>query len=450
MTAWLHIVGVGEAGVAALPPATRTVIKFAETVLGPARFLSQLDAEMDEATGVPANALVSTDSVERRNFEAVARALLEQETVPALAVKPAQQKRDAELRNFIEWEGPLEGMLTQVQRLRDTPTVILASGDPMWFGIGATLSKHLDAAEFEVHPHPSAFQLAAAAMRWPLQHIATVSLHGRPLELIHPLILPGNRILALTSDADTAFRVADLLSARGYAESMMTVLEALGGPDERTIAAKAVDFADQSIGDFYVLAVDCVAEAGAPLLPGVPGLPDSAFASDGQLTKREVRAATLAKLAPAPGQLLWDVGAGTGSIAVEWMRSARDMEAIAFEEDGERRSLIAQNATALGVPGLRIEPGEAPDSLTGKPEPDRLKHRQQARPVVAIRIRSMRCQRVPSRRVARPSEAASRSSARAIASCRVAAMTSRRRPSRRRWVEHSKPPMNQLFSGEPA
>jgi precorrin-6Y C5,15-methyltransferase (decarboxylating) len=240
----------------------------------------------------------------------------------------------------------------------------------MWFGIGATLAKHLAPDEFEVHPHPSAFQLAAAAMRWPLQHVSVVSLHGRPLELIHPLIQPGNRILALTSDSDTAFRVADLLSARGYASSILTVLENLGGGEARTVSSRAEDFAANSIGDFYVLAVDCAASSDAPLLPAVAGLPDDAFVSDGQLTKREIRAATIAKLAPTPGAMLWDVGAGMGSVAIEWLRAARDTEAIAFESEESRIEMIGRNATALGVPGLRIEEGEAPKSLSHMPPPD--------------------------------------------------------------------------------
>lgn len=369
MTAWLHIVGVSEAGIGALPPATRTIISFAETVLGPARFLSQLDVEMAEETGAPSRAVSTTDFVDRRGLEAVARALLE-DSLTTTDERGAAHRPAGEMRNLVEWEGSLEKMIAQVERLRDTPTVILASGDPMWFGIGATLSKHLEPEEFEVHPSPSAFQLAAAALRWPLQHVATLSLHARPAELIHPLIQPGHRILALTTDAETAFKVADILSARGYAESEMTVLEALGGPEERTITSKAIDFAEASIGDFYVLGIDCVADPEAPLFATVPGLPDEAFVSDGQLTKREIRAATLAKLAPAPGALLWDVGAGSGSIAIEWMRAARDTDAIAFERDDKRRKMIAANANALGVPTLRIEAGEAPLSLAGMPAPD--------------------------------------------------------------------------------
>lgn len=307
MTPWLTVIGVGEGEVPPLPRA--------ETVLGPARLKTR---------------------------------------VPKL----------------VEWQSPkLDAMLEQILIHRGTPTLVLASGDPMWFGIGATLAKRLDRTEFRVEPGPSSFQLAAARMHWPLQHVTTLSLHGRPPELIHPHIAPGNRILALTTDATTAPHIARLLVERGFGRSQLTVLENLGSESERLTGAEALAFTTP-IGDFYVLAIDCVADPGAPLLAAIAGLPDDAFVSDGQLTKREVRAATLAKLAPYPGALLWDVGAGCGSIGIEWMRAARDAQAIAFEREGERLQMIAVNADRLGVPHLRIENGNAPDSLLNMPTPD--------------------------------------------------------------------------------
>lgn len=307
MNAWLDVIGAGEGELPPIPPA--------KIVLGPARLKSR---------------------------------------VPELVV----------------WRQPnLEGMLAQIVEHRGTPTVALASGDPMWFGIGATLARHLDHDEFRVHPAPSSFQLAAARLRWPLQSVATLSLHGRPVELLHPHILPGNRILALTTDATTAPAVAALLAARGYGHSVLTVLEHLGGPAERLQTAEAAGFA-LAIGDFYVLAIDCVADTGAALLPPVPGLPDEAFVHDGQLTKRDVRAATLARLAPYPGANLWDVGAGCGSIAIEWMRAARDARATAFERAPSRCDFIAANARALGAPGLAVVMGEAPASFAEAPAPD--------------------------------------------------------------------------------
>jgi precorrin-6Y C5,15-methyltransferase (decarboxylating) len=310
---WLHIVGFGEGDLPPLPPSA--------TIIAPARAVARL--------------------------------------------RKAGQGGD-----LVEWRSmKLDAMLAQIMERRGTPTTLLASGDPLWFGFGATLARHLAPAEFAVTPHASSFQYAAARMRWPLQNVVTLSAHARPAEIIHPHITPANRILALTTDATTAPHVARLLADRGYGRSVLTVLENLGGPDERHHTAEARAF-DLAIGDFYVLAIECVADPGAPLLPPVPGLPDDIFVTDGQLTKREVRAATIARLAPYPGALLWDVGAGCGSIAIEWMRAARQAQAIAFEREGERLQMIAVNADRLGVPHLRIENGDAPDSLIGMPVPD--------------------------------------------------------------------------------
>ncbi|HEV7277275.1 MAG TPA: precorrin-6y C5,15-methyltransferase (decarboxylating) subunit CbiE [Devosiaceae bacterium] len=357
MTAWLHIIGVGEAGVAELPASLRLLVNYAEAIIGPARFLAELTSVIEARPE-----LTTPEQVERRSFDAIARALLE----PAGTPDPVADDQP----RLIEWQAPLASMIEQVTKLRDTPTVILATGDPMWFGIGASLARHLRPEEFAIYPHPSAFQLAAARQRWPLQHLAAISLHGRPIETLHQHLFPGSRILALTTDADTAQQAAELLVARGYGDSRLTALENLGSPDERSITATAAEIGSETLGDFYVLAIDCIPAPGAVLLPTVPGLPDDAFQSDGQLTKREVRAATLARLAPYPGALLWDVGAGCGSVAIEWMRAARDAEAIAFERDRDRLRMIAANAAALGVPTLRIEAGTAPHNLSGMPAPD--------------------------------------------------------------------------------
>ncbi len=290
--------------------------------------------------------------------------------VPATAAVLGPQRAIDRLGRGTPWRSPkLDAMLAQLEEHRGKPTVMLASGDPLWFGMGATLTRHLKPDEFRVTPHASSFQYAAARLHWPLQNVVTVSAHGRPAEIIHPHVTPGNRILALTTDAATAPHIAKLLTGRGYGRSRLTVLENLGGPGEQIATNEARAF-DLATGDFYVLAIDCVVDPGAPLLPPVAGLPDDAFVTDGQLTKREVRAATLAKLAPYPGALLWDVGAGCGSVAIEWMRSARDAAAIAFEREGERLQMIAVNAANLGTPTLRIENGIAPDSLVDMPTPD--------------------------------------------------------------------------------
>ncbi len=361
MTAWLHIIGVGERGPSELPASLKLLLSYADTVLGPARFLA--DLEPVNRPGASGD-LFNPELVSKRSFEAVARALSGQG--PDLS--PGASYADG--RTLIEWHSPLESMIEQVMKLRESPTVILASGDPMWFGIGATLTRYLVASEFVIHSHPSAFQLASARLHWPLQSVATLSLHGRPVEALHPHLVPGNRILALTSDHSTVDLAIELLTDRGYGRSHVTTLENLGSSIERITTDEADAFDSRDVEDFYVLAIECVPDFTAPLLPPLPGLPDDAFVNDGQLTKREVRAATLAKLAPFPGALLWDVGAGSGSIGIEWLRAARDAEAVAYEKEGERLQMIAVNAAALGVPGLEIVSGEAPGSLQRTNLPD--------------------------------------------------------------------------------
>lgn len=326
MTSWLHVIGFGEGELPHIP--------HCEVVVGPERVISRLEsssAQRGRGTGNTGGALPY---------------------------------------RLLAWRSmKLADMIAQIQEHRGKPTVMLASGDPLWFGMGATLTRILAPDEFRVTPHASSFQLAAALLLWPLQHVVTLSLHARPAEILHPYITPGNRILALTTDAGTAPHVARMLVERGYGRSLVNILENLGGPEERHASAEARAF-DLGIGDFYVLAIDCVADPGARLLPPVPGLPDEMFVNDGQLTKREIRASTVGKLAPYPGGILWDVGAGCGSVAIEWMRAARDAAAIAFEREGERLQMIAVNAASLGVPSLRIENGDAPDSLVGMPTPD--------------------------------------------------------------------------------
>jgi precorrin-6Y C5,15-methyltransferase (decarboxylating) len=360
MTAWLHIIGVGEMGLGELPASTRMILGYVETVLGPARFLAEIEPVMRMPGG---GSIINPEFVTRRSLEAIARALSGDEDGD-------MRSSFSDGRTLIEWDGPLDRMLEQVLKLRDTPTAILSTGDPMWFGIGATLARHLSAGEYVVHTYPSAFQLAAARLHWPLQSVATISLHGRPVEVMHPHVLPGNRILALTTDRTTVDSVIELLINRGFGRSRLWVLENLGSAQEKITSGEAEGFETRAVEDFYVIAIDCISSVAAPLLPPIPGLPDEAFVNDGQITKREVRAATIARLAPFPGALLWDVGAGCGSISVEWMRAARDARAIAFEKHGDRAQLISINANALGVPGLQVEAGEAPTSLKDQPAPD--------------------------------------------------------------------------------
>jgi len=243
--------------------------------------------------------------------------------------------------------------------------VVLASGDPMFYGIGATLVRLLGAAQVTVLPHPSSVSLAAARLGWPLDDVDVVSLVGRPRELLHPLLQPGRRVLALTAETTAAADVRALLDARGYGGSQVTVLADLGGEQE------VVEPADSTPhGRLAIVAIECRLDVGVALLPRVPGLPDEAFEPDGQITKREIRALALAALAPVPGQLLWDVGAGSGSVGIEWMRVHPASRAIAVEPRPDRRERIARNAATLGVPGLVVVAGAAPDALSGLPQPD--------------------------------------------------------------------------------
>ncbi|MEV8477231.1 precorrin-6y C5,15-methyltransferase (decarboxylating) subunit CbiE [Streptomyces sp. NPDC051173] len=248
---------------------------------------------------------------------------------------------------------------------------VLASGDPMFFGIGRTLVDVLgDAAGLRILPHPSSVSYACARLGWPLDGAEVLSLVGRPLAALTAALHHGRRLLLLSSGADTPAEAAALLAARGFGPSRMTVLEQLGGERERRVEGTADDWRQPPGDALNVIAVECLRAPGAPRLPLTPGLPDESFEHDGQLTKRHVRAVTLAALAPAPGELLWDVGGGSGSIGIEWMRAHRSCRAVTVERDAVRAGRIARNAEALGVPALRVVTGAAPAALAGLPVPD--------------------------------------------------------------------------------
>jgi precorrin-6Y C5,15-methyltransferase (decarboxylating) len=249
----------------------------------------------------------------------------------------------------------------------DAVLVVLASGDPMFYGIGTSLARLLGPGRLRVLPHPSSVSLAAARLGWPLNDVDVVSLVGRPGELLHPLLQPGRRVLALTASETSAADVRALLETRGFGASPVTVLADLGGPDERVAAAGEESEPHSRLA---IIAIECRLDPGTAPLPRTPGLPDDAFEHDGQLTKREVRALALAALAPVPGQLLWDVGAGSGSVGIEWMRVHPASRALAVEPRADRRERIARNAAALGVPGLRLVAGSAPAALAGLSAPD--------------------------------------------------------------------------------
>jgi precorrin-6B C5,15-methyltransferase / cobalt-precorrin-6B C5,C15-methyltransferase len=319
VSAWLTIIGVGDDGIENLPPKSLAVLRSARALLGSKRVLSSADFP------------------------------------------------DAQT---IFWEDGYPDAMSWLMARRGQMTAVLASGDPMHFGIGSTLAAKLERDEYEIIPAQSAFSLAAARLKWALQDVACISLHGRPVESLVRHLAPGVRILALTSSGQTVQEAARVLAGAGYGGSALQLLEHLGGPNERILSLKPDDAERETFSDLNVLAIECETTPLTQTLGRVPGLPDSAFVHDGQLTKREVRAATLAALRPYPGALLWDVGAGCGSVGIEWMRAAQGALAIGVEDNAERLAMINANAKALGVPELQIVAGSAPAALSGLPSPD--------------------------------------------------------------------------------
>jgi precorrin-6Y C5,15-methyltransferase (decarboxylating) len=266
------------------------------------------------------------------------------------------------------WPSPFS--LAPVLEQRGEAVCVLASGDPMLYGVGASLARQVPSDEMLILPAPSSCSLAAARLGWPLQEVSIVSLVARPLAALNAQLFSGVRLLLLSNDGQSPAAVAQLLRERGFGSSRMSVFEHLGGDAEQRIDASAHDWNLASTADLNVIAIECLADANTPRLSRLAGLPDSAFKHDGQLTKRDVRAITLARLAPTPGELLWDVGAGSGSIGIEWMRAHPSCRALAIEADDGRQQLIELNRDALGVPGLQLIRGKAPQALQGLERPD--------------------------------------------------------------------------------
>ncbi len=268
------------------------------------------------------------------------------------------------------WPSPFERAVEEVLVHRGRQVCVLASGDPFQYGVGAVLARQVEPQETVVVPAPSAFSLAAARLGWALPETALVSLHGRTLDLVRPHLQPGARVLALTSDGAGPAALARLLAEAGFGASRLTVLEALGGPRERIRTTTAAQFDLTAINDLNTVAIAVVAEPGARIIARAAGLPDALFEHDGQITKREIRAITMSSLAPRRGELMWDIGAGAGSVAIEWMLADPSLRAIAIEARADRAARIRRNAAALGVPGLEVLEGAAPDALRGLPAAD--------------------------------------------------------------------------------
>ncbi|MGW7458969.1 precorrin-6y C5,15-methyltransferase (decarboxylating) subunit CbiE [Streptomyces sp. NPDC054797] len=273
----------------------------------------------------------------------------------------------------VSWPSPLRPAVPKLMAEHAGRRIaVLASGDPMFYGIGRALAEELGPQALLVHPHPSSVSYACARLGWPVEDTEVITVVGRPVARIAAALHEGRRVLVLSAGAASPGEIAALLRERGFGPSRMRVLEQLGSEREDAYEGRA-DSWDHAPGDpLNLVALDCRRDPAhdAPRLGATPGLPDAAYEHDGQLTKRHVRAATLCALAPAPGELLWDIGGGSGSIGIEWMRTHPSCRAVAVERVPERAARISRNAAALGVPGLRVVVGAAPEALVALPAPD--------------------------------------------------------------------------------
>jgi precorrin-6B C5,15-methyltransferase / cobalt-precorrin-6B C5,C15-methyltransferase len=317
---WLSIVGIGEDGIAGLSPVAQKLIASAELVVGGKRHLGLADGLINGRT--------------------------------------------------LSWPSPIGDAVPQIEKHRGRPVVVLASGDPFHYGVGDLLMRSISADETLCLPHPSAFSLAAARLGWSLQDVALVSLHGRALEGIVRHLQPGARILALSWDGETPAKLAKFLVERGMGKTSLTVLEAMGGPRERVGRTTAAGFDIAEVAALNTIALEVVAAPAAKVPALSPGLDDTLFEHDGQLTKREVRAVTLSALAPRQGELLWDVGLGAGSVAIEWLLRHPSLKAIGIEDQPERAARAARNAAGLGAPELVIVQKRAPAAFERLASPD--------------------------------------------------------------------------------
>ncbi|MGH6954880.1 MAG: precorrin-6y C5,15-methyltransferase (decarboxylating) subunit CbiE, partial [Alphaproteobacteria bacterium] len=270
----------------------------------------------------------------------------------------------------LAWQRPFASTFDEIARARGRRVTVLATGDPMAFGVGVNLVQRFGRDEMVIVPAPGAVSLACARLGWAAAEVESMSLLGRPLDILNLHLAPGARLVVLGEDGEAPGLGARRLVETGYGPSRMVVLEHMGGRLERVLDSTADSWGARPTADFCTIAVECRPGPGARVVARAPGLPDDLFRHDGQLTKREVRASTLAALAPLPRQLLWDVGAGCGSVAIEWLRGARGSSAVAIEREATRAALIAANAASLGVPELEIVTGTAPECLGGLEAPD--------------------------------------------------------------------------------
>jgi len=312
MKRWLTVIGIGENGLDGLPDTTVDLIRNADLLVGGARHLAK----------VPQNGCARMD-----------------------------------------WGKGFPGAIDELKNFRHQNVVVLASGDPMSYGVGSTLRRHFPADEMTILPTAGAFSLIASRMGWSLPDVEQVTVHGRSLDVINLYLAAGVRLLILSRDGDTPAVLAQQLCDRGFGDSQLDVFEHMGGAQEKRVTATARTWTVARTADLNTIALECVAGPDADCWSRVPGLPEDAFEHDGKITKREVRAATLALLAPLSGEMLWDVGAGSGAVAIEWLRADRSVEAIAFEKESVKCDVIARNAANLGVPRLHVVTGDARERI---------------------------------------------------------------------------------------
>ena len=316
---WLSIIGIGEDGLEGLTPNARNLISKANILIGGQRHL----------------AMVPINGQERWT-----------------------------------WPSPIRTLIKEIEAVKGRRVCVLTSGDPMHFGIGTSLVRCIPISEITIIPGQSAFTMASSRLGWTRHDTDCLSLHGRPLELLHPYILPSARLIVLTEDGEAPSKIANLLFTRGYGKSHVVVFERMGGSKEKRIDSTAESWNIQCTDKLNTVAVECKTNIASAILSRSPGLPDEAFYNDGQLTKQEVRAITISALTPTPGATLWDIGAGSGSVAIEWMRQHPKNGAIAIESNVNHIQNITRNANALGTPLLKTVLGTAPKALKDLPEPD--------------------------------------------------------------------------------
>jgi precorrin-6B C5,15-methyltransferase / cobalt-precorrin-6B C5,C15-methyltransferase len=319
MQPWLHVVGIGDGGLASLSATARAIVESGEVLVGGQRHLDMVGDHPGER---------------------------------------------------LRWGCPLEATIDELEALRGRRVVVLASGDPMCFGVGELLVRRFDLSELRIVPAPSAFSLVCARLGWSLMQAVCLSAHSRPLANVRRHVAPGVRLIVLSRDGGTPDALARMLAEAGFGPSRFWAFEHLDGPAERRLEGTAAAWGISACAALNTVAIECIPGPETAMRSSAPGLPDDAFESDGMITKRDVRAATLARLAPLPGQRLWDIGAGSGAIAIEWLRAAGGAHAIAIERDAVRCATVVRNAENLGTPELTVVHARAPECLAQLPAPD--------------------------------------------------------------------------------